>query len=145
MRIALALALASAACGPDLLVWPQGGSSFGHFQVRATGDLESLGEPLTVTVGGIGVYGLTRDAKDAVRFTVQGTPSPGPAQVVVRGPKGELASRAFTYTPSVDPRFNHLVAFGASLTMGVQSVGFAPRSQLRGTAAQIARAAGAFA
>jgi hypothetical protein len=138
------IAFLGVGCGPALELSPAEGSSFGNVVVEATGrDLASLSDPLSVTVGGIPAYDVTRDSKDQIHFTVQGAPNPGKAEVVVSGANAQLTS-TFTYQPPVHPALARLVAMGASLTQGIQSAGISVHSQTHGVSAQFAAAASAY-
>jgi len=147
MRSALSVGvcLLAVGCGPRTTVSPKSGSSFGHFEVTVTQlELASLEDPLTVTVGGIPTYGVTREASDTVRFTVQGSPQSGPNEVVVLARNGEARGGVLVYDPALDPRLARMVSLGASLSMGMQSAGISPHGQLHAPAAVVARSAGTF-
>jgi lysophospholipase L1-like esterase len=132
------------ACGPSFDLSPQSGSSFGNYEVNASGTaLDHLGDPLTVTVGGIAAYDVNRPSTGVVAFTVQGAPKPGPATVEISGPSGNLNGK-FEYLPPVDGHLARLVGIGASLTMGMQSASLSVHSQTHGPVAQFAKAAGAY-
>lgn len=59
---------------------------------------------------------------ERLRFVDQGSPRPGPAELVVVSADGTETRLpdAFTYTPAADPVFERIAALGASLTQGVQ-------------------------
>jgi lysophospholipase L1-like esterase len=97
-----------------------------------------------VSVGGALAYGVTRDDPQTIRFTVQGSASPGTQSIEVKGANGGIATGSIEYSPPVDARFRRVVAFGASLTMGVQNGTLALRSQVHGPMAQLARAMSAY-
>jgi len=62
---------------------------------------------------------LTDDGKLSV--LVQGSPVPGPVPVRIETQtKTHLLPAQFTYLPNQDPLFDQVIAFGASLTQGVQ-------------------------
>ena len=53
---------------------------------------------------------------------MQGGASPGPVDVTLTTARGATTlAAAFTYDEPLDPRFKTVVAFGASLTQGVQN------------------------
>lgn len=128
----------------NLEVSPSHGSSFGHFEVTVTGDLASVGEVQRLTVGGVRAYDLKVEG-DTLRATLQGAPTPGPAEVRVEGTTGVLVEEeGFTYDPPVAGVPAKWAAFGASLTMGTISAGIDTDSQLHGVAAFVARQAGVY-
>jgi lysophospholipase L1-like esterase len=136
----LVLLSACAAAGPDA---SEPIAGFGYTPVRL--DLADLGVPGedvdAVTVGGVAAYDLVPDG-DTLTVTVQGGP-PGPAAVRLRVGDAELDAGTVTYAPPVDPLFDRVVAFGASLTQGTWNGTPSLESQLAGPAAVIARQAGA--
>ncbi len=139
----IAFAAPAVACG-GLILTPESGSSFGNYQVEARdAALQHLGDPLTVTVGGIAAYDVVRVDKDHVTFVVQGAPTPGAQHVVISGPSGNVKG-TFTYLPPSNPKLAKVVGVGASLTMGMQSAGISMHSQLHGPGSQFAQAAGAY-
>ncbi|MBL8951231.1 MAG: hypothetical protein JNK82_10670 [Myxococcaceae bacterium] len=124
---------------------PEEQSRFGHFRVETKSEaLTGLNGTLRVNVGGIAAYDVERVDATTVGFTVQGSPSTGPAEVVALTPSGSAAVGRLYYRAPVDARLERLVAFGASLTMGSQDASITQRSQLMGPAAQLARATGAY-
>ncbi len=150
MRAHLLWAMLLLGCGsgpraPQVVLTPSKASSFGQLRVTAQGkDLTGLGTPLTVTVGGINAYLVTRDAPDAVSFVVQGAPDPGPAKVVIANRTQSVEAGSFEYLPPADPSLKRLVAFGASLTEGAQSASISVHGQTHGFGAAFARATGAY-
>lgn len=146
----LGLGLALAACSqqPDDLVAmtasPAHASLFGDLDVTITGDFARVGDVQSVTIGGVQALDV-RPVAGGVTVHLQGAPASGAAEIVVTGAAGSVRNAsAFTYDaprPGVPASW---VAFGASLTQGVQSGGIAPQAELMGYAAQIARAAGVF-
>ncbi len=83
-------------------------------------------------------------APDRVRVLVQGSPTPGPAEVVVETAAGPRSlGPIYSYRPPLDPRFERVVAFGASLTQGVQGGVPAFDNATQGPAALVARQLGA--
>jgi hypothetical protein len=121
---------------------PSHASLAGQTTVSFSGDFASLGTIQSVTVGGIATYDLDAGSK-VITATLQGGSTPGPAAIVVTGSKGTLtAPTAFTYDPPLAHVPLNWVAFGASLTMGFQSLGLSPHSQTHSAAADIAAAAG---
>ncbi|MEW5741204.1 MAG: SGNH/GDSL hydrolase family protein [Myxococcota bacterium] len=146
MRSLVGLVLASClvACGPAPLS-VEAGPSFGHFEVMAKdAALAVLEEPLSVTVGGVAAYAVKRLGPDSVGFTVQGHPTPGTHEVVVRGRGGEVTVGSLRIEAPPHRAFARLVAFGASLTMGTQDATIHARTQLHGPAALVAKQAGAY-
>ncbi|GMU63499.1 MAG: hypothetical protein AMXMBFR34_52620 [Myxococcaceae bacterium] len=133
------------ACGPSPLS-RESGPAFGHFEVTAKdAALASLEEPLSVTVGGVTAYEVKRTGTDAVVFTVQGHPTPGLQEVVVRGRGGSAVTvGSLRVEAPRHPAFARMVAFGASLTMGTQDATIHARTQLHGPATLVARQAGAY-
>jgi len=134
--------------GPPTLE-PAEGSSSGYYPVLAT--LPTTVDPtqiLEVRVGDVRAYSVTLEADDRLRFFVQGSPAPGPADVVLLTRAGAATLDApFTYLPPVggaDGPLARPAAFGASLTQGVQNGVPTHRSITVGPAAQLARAMGAW-
>jgi hypothetical protein len=140
------LLILAAACGPaSMKLTPSTASSFGQVRITAKGEeLKSLSGTPTVTVGGIKTYAVTRDATDAISFVVQGAPEPGPAEVMVTDGKQTVSAGHLVYQPAKDPRLARMVAFGASLTEGVQSASISVHGQTHGFGAAVANAAGAY-
>lgn len=144
MRPLVPVLLAGLLACTNLEISPSRGSSFGHFEVTVTGVLASVGEVQQLTVGGVRAYDLEVEG-DTIRATLQGAPTPGPAEVRVEGSTGVLIeSEGFTYEPPVAGVPVKWAAFGASLTMGMVSAGLTTDSQLHGVAAFVARQAGVY-
>lgn len=143
--VALALQGGCAAdWGPPLTATPSHASEFGYLDVTFSGDLSSLGDIASVTVGGVPAYHL-RASASAITVTVQGAPEPGFAEVVVVGERGRAVSHhSFSYDPPVARVPKTWVAFGASLTQGTQSEGIDEHTQTFGVTAEVARAAGVY-
>jgi hypothetical protein len=117
---------------------------FGHVDVTLDGDFAKLGALKSVTVGGALALNVVATST-RVTIRIQGAPSPGPASISLVGESGTRENRtAFTYDPSVRGVPSHWIAFGASLTEGIQSGGLDAHAQLSGWAAQLARVAGVF-
>lgn len=136
-------ALGALACNA-IQASPSHASLAGQTSVSFTGDFSKLGSIEGVTVGGIATYDLDAGAQ-VITATIQGGTSPGPAEIVVTGSKGQLtAATAFTYDPPLAHVPQSWVAFGASLTMGFQSLGLSPHSQTHSAAADITGAAGVY-
>jgi lysophospholipase L1-like esterase len=139
------LASTVAACGSDFEVTPGSGSSFGQFAVTARGPgIARATDPIKIKVGGLSALGVERIDGSTVRFTVQGSPEPGEQPILVTGAHGETATGTLHFDAPIDPRFRRFVAFGASLTEGVQDLSIRSHGQLHGPAAQLARAMGAY-
>jgi hypothetical protein len=130
--------------GPALVANPAHASSFGYVDVTFSGDIASLGDVNQVIVGGVPAYNL-RVTPTALTVTVQGSPQPGPVLVEIDGSNGKaMRQGVFAYDPPTAGVPLSWMAFGASITMGVQSYGVEEHTQLYGMGAQIARAAGAY-
>lgn len=128
------------ACGPSTQL-----SQFGHQVVETRSDaLAGLTGTLRISVGGIPAYDVQRVDERTVKFTVQGSPEPGNAEIVATTPSASARLGTLYYSAPVERRLERLVAFGASLTMGSQDASISAHSQLAGPAAQLARATGAF-
>jgi hypothetical protein len=143
----LAPALLLAACGDnggavELTASPAHGSMFGHYDVTLSGDLGSLGAISSVTVGSNAAYDV-RTGSDSLTVTLQGGGSAGDADVVITGSNGS-AHAVFTYDAAGAKVPQTWVAFGASLTMGSESLGVNTHSQLHAVAADIAQQAGVY-
>lgn len=126
---------------------PPSGSSFGYTPV--TLDLSAIGtaaaDVLAVTLGGIAAYDLTPLDDSLLQVTVQGAPTPGPADLVLTTAAGSSTwPRTFTYNPPVDPAFDRLAAIGASYTEGVVDGAGTYEGALASPGAVVARQAGAW-
>src|SRR5205814_87660 len=132
------------ACGPSTFT-PASGSRFGHFSVEAQSNaLADLHGTLRIQVAGAGAYDVQRLADDRVRFTVQGAPQSGDAEVIAFTPTQRVSLGNFRYDSPATARLERFVAFGASLTMGAQDGSISDHSQRIGPAAQVARATAAY-
>lgn len=100
------------------------------------------GDPVAVFVGDLEAYDL-RQAGDVLTVTVQGGPA-GPAVVTVQTDELDVPVGTVTFEEPVDPLFDRVVAFGASLTQGTRDAVPTESSQLAGAAMQMARAANAY-
>jgi hypothetical protein len=145
--LAALLSLTSAGCSDDAdadaSVLPSSGSMFGHAEVRVELHVD-VGRVTRVTVGGVPAYDLDQTGS-TLAMKLQGSPSPGPADVSVEGTLRTLVIPAgYTFEPALIPSGTRWVAFGASYSMGVQSNGIDTHSQLHGVTAQTARVAGAY-
>jgi hypothetical protein len=150
MRAVLLLATMSlaSACspehGPILVASPSHASLFGQVDVTLTGDVASLGDIQSVTVGGIAAYDL-RATSSSLTVTLQGAPTPGPVAVSVQGSLGSsLHENAFTYDPPVAGVPLLWASFGASYVHGFVSMGLDKYTQTHGLAGDIAGSAGFF-
>src|SRR5262249_19161820 len=102
----------------------------------------SLGEIHSVKVGGIAAWNVRAQATQVV-VTLQGAPQPGPADVEIDGAAGRsLRHGLFNYDPPPHAVPVKWPPSGASLTMGMESMGLDPRTQVAGVSGQLARAAG---
>jgi hypothetical protein len=126
--ILILLVLCLAACDAPQVrrVVPHTASSFGHTQVTVYGD-NFLVPGLRIWAGGVPMI-IDRVVDDhIVRATLQGSPEPGPVDVVVSTSAGEARLEAgdpngLRYEPPVDPYlFENMVAIGASFSWGIQS------------------------
>src|SRR5207237_10196951 len=91
-------------------------SLLGHVDVTFSGDIASLGEIHSVTVGEAAAYQL-RATAGSLTVRLQGNPRPGRADVVVEGSRGRAVRHGLVaYDPP--PRGVPLdwMAFGAALT-----------------------------
>jgi lysophospholipase L1-like esterase len=81
----------------------------------------AAGDVVEVTIGGVRAWDIAPDGDD-LRLRDQGAPSAGPQEVVLvtRDGASHRFPGALTYDPPLDPVFDRVVAFGASLTQGVQ-------------------------
>ena len=115
--------------GPPLSAEPSHASMFGDTDVTLSGDLRSLGAIREVTIGGVRALDV-RTTDRGVVVHVQGAPVAGPAELRIVGANGVATdASAFRYdAPDVPLRW---MAFGASLTEGMQSSGLDARGQLR--------------
>ena len=128
--------------GPALVAAPAHAPLFGQVDVTFSGNLASLGEIHSVKVGGIAAWNVRASATQVV-VTLQGAPQPGLADVEIDGASGRsLRHGLFTYDPPPHGVPANCAAFGASLTMGMESMGLDPRTQVAGVSGQLARAAG---
>ncbi len=130
--------------GPKLTAAPAHASQFGYLDVTFSGDVASLGDIQSVTLGGVYTYNL-RATPTALTVTIQGAPVPGPAELIVTGSRGRAVRHgAFSYDPPTTGAPRTWAAFGASVTQGTESMGIDEHTQTFGVTAQIARAAGVF-
>jgi hypothetical protein len=151
-RPVLLAALALAACGdnadvPVLVASPAHGSMFGNYDVTLTGDIAALGDITSVTADGIAAYdvraGSGSSGSDSIVVTLQGSGAAGDVDIAITGAHG--AARAdFTYDAQVAKVPLTWVAFGASLTMGSESLGVNTHSQLHAVSALVATQAGVY-
>jgi lysophospholipase L1-like esterase len=147
--IGLALLLTGCAAdvddGDDRLT-PSRGSSTGYYpvQIELNGTGLSADVITAVTVGGIRAFALTATA-DGLQVIVQGHGTPGPTEVVLHT-ESETRSldQFFMYEAPGDARFATMMAFGASLTQGVQAGVPSQRGALHSPAMYVARQLGAY-
>jgi hypothetical protein len=146
MRVAL-VCLGLVACGGDdervRLVSPSSGPSSGYFPVVLADPAVDATTVTRVHVGAHRAYGVRALEDGSFEVMVQGSPEPGPADVVIEHAGGTTTlAGAFSWEPPRDPRFERLVAVGASLTQGVQNGVPTQHGGLMSPAAQIARQLG---
>lgn len=137
--------LACAACEPaGVSVSPEVLPATGYATVQL--DLsrtDHVPEDVTaLVVGGLPAFDLRVDG-DTLLATVQGGP-PGSASIVATLDGDPVELGVLTYEGPVDPLFERLIAFGASLTQGTRDAVPTSSSQLGGPVMQLARAASAF-
>jgi lysophospholipase L1-like esterase len=98
-----------------------------------------------VTVGGIAAYGLVAQDDGLLRFTIQGHPQSGEAEIIVHsGEASHVLENSFRYDPPLSDHFYRFVAIGASLTQGVQRGTPSYHGALMSPSAQVARQARAY-
>jgi len=120
--------IAAAGCQPPVIerIEPQRVSCFGYVQLTITGQ-NFVAPGMTVTVGGVPAIIDSLPNMETLRITVQGSPQPGPVDVVVSTWNGTATlpaehPRALRYLPSADPQlFRKIVAMGASFSFGIQN------------------------
>ncbi len=131
---------------PDLdLLAPAAGAMTGYFPVVIdTGSVPAT-EVREVWVGG--VLALDRIPLDSSHLSVlvQGRDRPGEARVDLVTEAGTSAlGQRFTYTAPIDPAFDRVVAFGASLTQGVMDGTPTHDGVMQSPALMVARSMGAY-
>lgn len=149
MLRALPLLLLLAACPaePELdLLTPPSGPLSGYLPLSV--DTAAAGvapdDVLALHVGGIAVL-LPEVVDGRVEGMFQGLPSAGPAEVVLTTAAGETTlDQAFEGLPPVEGPFDRVVAFGASLTQGVQDGTPTYEGTLDSPALAVARQLGAW-
>ena len=132
----LALLLALPRCsagGPPLHAEPSHASLFGDTDVNISGDLASLGAIREVTVGGVRALDV-RTTVHGVIVRIQGSPTPGPAEIRVVGAMGVATdASAFTFdAPAVPPRWMALAQRPHAWHAVVRARRARPAPQLRG-------------
>ncbi len=150
-RFAFALTLVAvtlAGCygdtGIKLTVMPDHAALYGKTDVTISGDLASLGDVDYFSVAGIQVIN-PRWTPTSVTVTVQGAPTPGPYDIVIRGNHGiTIQHNIFTYDAPTTGVPLTWMAFGASFTQGTESNGIDQHTQTSGVSAQIAKSAGIY-
>jgi len=97
-----------------------------------------------VRVGGI--LALDLRPGDVLDVLVQGAPEPGPARIAVTPTGGDpvLLDAVVEYAPPLDPAFDRVVGFGASLTQGVMDAVPTFEGTLDSPALALARVLGAY-
>jgi len=135
------------ACGngsssPVPSVEPARGPCSGYFSVQLDlSGTDTRAQDVTgVTIGGVTTYNLETVDEQHLSFTVQGRDTAGPAEVLVSTIAGTISlGNIFKYQGPSNPHFQRIVAFGASLTQGVQRGVPSHRGTLRSPAAVRAR------
>src|SRR5262249_17383237 len=111
--------------------------------VTVTGDLATLGEIRSFTIGGAQVIEPRWSDPSTVTVTLQGTLRPERHTVEIDGSLGRTVQHhIFIYDPPPQPVPLTWMASGASFTHGPESMGIDPHTQRHGVAAHIARTAG---
>ncbi len=100
--------------------------------------------PGAVTLGGVTAF-VQDTHSSGFTLEVQGAPAPGPVALVfdADGERIEVPD-AFTYEPPIDPVFDRMVGFGASIGAGFQSGGLTATMAQQSSVAVLARLAGAY-
>ncbi len=134
------------ACAPppaELVVEPSSGPSTGYHRIALESPAgEDLAAATSVTLAGVRGLALQPDG-ERLTFLSQGCPEPGDVEVVVTLP--EVTLRApYVCDPPLDPRFDRVLAFGASFTQGVQDGVPTYHGALHNPALQVARQLGAY-
>jgi len=147
MTLLLSSATGCEVLPPPMVLEPAEGALTGYFEVRA--DIASVGlraaDISAVWVGENLALTPSEDPDGWLRFRVQGAPEPGPARVRFDTAEGSVALGAdFLYAPPLSPHFERVVAFGASLTMGVMDGTPTHEGVLKSPSLQTARALGAY-
>jgi lysophospholipase L1-like esterase len=134
----LLLACTAPSAAPTLE--PPSGNAFGYTPVRIVGvDAPAVRE---VWFGDVRAWDLVVEADDTLVVTTQGG-QPGAVEVRVITDAGETVL-PFAWHPPIDPLFDRVVGFGASLTQGVQNGVPSQHGTLASPAATLARQAGAY-
>lgn len=141
LLVALAACSAPSAEPPAVTLSPASGPSSGGYTVEVAWDGAT---PTDVTLGGV-VAWVVEERDDAFTIEVQGAPGPGPAALrfTADGEQVEVAD-AFSYAPPLDPAFDRMIGFGASIGAGVQSGGITATMAKQSSIAVLAGLAGAY-
>lgn len=131
---------------PPFVVFPPSGPSTGYFEVALTPTGWRLPPVQDVEVHVGDVSAIDLDVADGVlTFLVQGSPEPQTASIrVTAGGVEHVLADGITYRGPADPHFDRVVAFGASLTQGVQDGVPTAHGGLHNPALQVARQLGAY-
>ncbi len=132
---------------PVDLLEPASGALTGYYRVLIELTDEGLtpNEVLGVRVGGVSALDLVTTPDNRLSILVQGAPEPGAANIdLVTADESIRLPQPFTYSPPVDPSFQRVVAFGASLTQGVQDGTPTHQGVMGSPALALARAMGAW-
>ena len=130
--------------GPALTASPSHAPLSGYVDVTFTGDVASLGDLSSVTLGGVPAYHL-RATATSLTVSVQGAPRPGPVELIIEGARGRaVRHNALTYDAPASGMPLVWAAFGASLSQGTQSDGIDEHTQTTGISARLARAANVY-
>ena len=144
----LLIAVILAACvPPDILLSPTSGPASGYFEVEI--DIEKLGGTIDelrfVKIGGIAAVQPKAAEDGLLRVLAQGGPHSQDLDVVVAMQGREVVLEgAFSYEAPLDPAFEKVMSFGASLTQGVSNATPSFDTQLRGPSLALARQLGAW-
>jgi len=106
---------------PVDLLEPSAGSLTGYYPVLIeTGDVPAEAI-VDVMVGGVRAIDLEAQPDGRLQVVLQGRDEPGAARIDLFTEAGSTSlEQRFVYDPPLDPAFARVVAFGASLTQGVQ-------------------------
>lgn len=126
---------------PTATLSPASGSSAGGYTVEVTWDGPL---PDRVTLGGVRAF-VVGEHDGGFTIEVQGAPTPGPADLVLTVDGAPVtAAGAFTYAAPLDPVFDRMIGFGASIGAGVQSGGLTAATAKQSSLARLAGLAGAY-
>ena len=121
-------------------------SSTGYVRVAIDTAVEGIAPADVASVRVGNVLALDLRAGDVLNVLIQGAPQPGPARIAVTPVDGEavLLDAVIEFAPPLDPAFDRVVAFGASLTQGVMDAVATFDGTLDSPALVVARVLGAY-